>query len=182
MMRAVVPPPTLSVHLTVAAHCPYQGSSFAAQAAPASQVADAVLANPARRIALVAAFAEAFEFERGAGRLLLAAGALDSGPRAAAPAPSPQLGPAAESAATDTPAAERSSARAASPPQPKAAAAAELPRMPRGLAYVRSRLCYDAVATALRMAARVATSGGGTSSPLSFFSIRNPTHVQVVLE
>lgn len=38
-----------------------------------------MLSNPARRTALIAAFAEAFEFDRSAGRMLLTSGSEDTG-------------------------------------------------------------------------------------------------------
>jgi hypothetical protein len=65
------------------------------QAAPAAVVVNAVLANPARRAALLSAFCEALEFDRAAAPLLLHAGASDAGPRAIEPvqqcAPRPAL-------------------------------------------------------------------------------------------
>jgi hypothetical protein len=56
-----------------------------AQAAPATVVVTAILANPARRTALLSAFCTALDFDRAAAPLLLHAGASDAGPRAIEP-------------------------------------------------------------------------------------------------
>lgn len=56
---------------------------------------------------------------------------------------------------------------AAEPAAATVPSAVQLPRMPRGLALIRSRACYDAVATALRMAARVACSEDAPSESSS---------------
>lgn len=164
------------------------------QAAPAATVADAVLANPARRATLASAFCAAFDFERAAAPLLLHAGASDAGPRSlisagadaddeadygasdgasgSAPAAAGAVagGTAAQVPAPEdgsTAAAEWMTAAAAAAAAPGRAedvagqaAAAALPRMPMGLAFVGSRRAYTALATAMRLIGRLAVSAG----------------------
>ncbi len=138
-------------------------------------VAGAVLANPGRRAVLAAAFCTAFEFKRAAAPLLLHAGASDAGPRASA-AISEAAAPDGASSGGGVPVTEEDAAdslgvAATSPGSAAAAArdadamagrtaAAALPRMPMGLAYVGSRRAYGALATAMRLTGRLAVLAG----------------------
>lgn len=115
-----------------------------------------VLGHPVRRAALVAAFADAFKFEGSTSILQLSAGtagvSMDILPRDA-----PAVSGTDDSPAAPSPLQSAGDCGFAAASE----AAVMLPRMPRGLLYLRSRLTYQAVAIALRMAGRVSTATPG---------------------
>lgn len=126
------------------------------QAAPPGQVASDVLGHPVRRAALVAAFAEAFKFEGSASILQLSAGTASMSMNIL-PRDAPAVSPLNDSPPASSPLQSAGDAGSVSASE----AAVMLPRMPRGLLYLRSRPTYQAVAIALRTGGRVSTAAPG---------------------